>query len=256
MVSLPPSERALYIELKNHLESLNSSLMLLLSNRSKPVLLVPIIPFLVYDDCIPPRDTSPHQDSTGTAPSGTPPPMQPPPPPQTRGTQSHSAPTPLKRPTVLVGCGGVSSSLGARPLHRAEEPPVMQKNYFGLSRMLLLKKRSKPVLIVLVMPFLVGCGGVAASLGARPLHRAEEPPRVARHEEQPQDDQVEVQERERSRSAFGAGTKQKTTPIHETDSDLAGSGIGLDVKNSHTTIKSKRKSENDREARLPQVPTI
>jgi len=46
--------------------------------------------------CLPPRDTSPHQDSAGTAPSGTPPPAQPPPPPQTRGTQSHRAPTPLK----------------------------------------------------------------------------------------------------------------------------------------------------------------
>jgi len=32
---------------------------------------------------IPLRDTSPHQDSAGTAPSGTPPPTQPPPPPQT-----------------------------------------------------------------------------------------------------------------------------------------------------------------------------
>jgi len=57
--------------------------------------------------CIPPRDTSPHQDSAGTAPSGTPPPAQPPPPPQTRGTQSHSAPTPLKWPLLtpprLVG---------------------------------------------------------------------------------------------------------------------------------------------------------
>jgi len=42
---------------------------------------------------LPPRSTSPHQDSTGTAPGGTPPPAQPPPPPQTRGTQSHSAPT-------------------------------------------------------------------------------------------------------------------------------------------------------------------
>ena len=49
--------------------------------------------------CIPPRDTSPHQDSAGTAPSGTPPPAPPPPPPQTQGTQSHSAPTPLKRPS-------------------------------------------------------------------------------------------------------------------------------------------------------------
>jgi len=39
-----------------------------------------------------PRNTSPHQDSAGTAPSGTPPPKQPPLPPQTRGTQ-YSAPT-------------------------------------------------------------------------------------------------------------------------------------------------------------------
>jgi len=52
--------------------------------------------------CLPPRDTSPHQNSTGTAPSGTPPPAQPPPPPQTRGTQSHSAPTALKRPMTLL----------------------------------------------------------------------------------------------------------------------------------------------------------
>jgi len=36
----------------------------------------------------------------GPAPSGTPPPAQPPPPPQTRETQSHSAPTPLKRPML------------------------------------------------------------------------------------------------------------------------------------------------------------
>jgi len=45
---------------------------------------------------LPPRDTSPHQDSAGTALSGTPPPAQPPPPLQTRGTHSYSAPTPLK----------------------------------------------------------------------------------------------------------------------------------------------------------------
>ena len=57
------------------------------------------------DDCIPPRDTSPHQDSTSTAPSGTPPPAQPPPPPLTWETQSHSAPTPLKRP-MLTPKGG------------------------------------------------------------------------------------------------------------------------------------------------------
>jgi len=48
-----------------------------------------------------PRETSPHQDSTGTAPSGTPPPAQSPPPPQTWKAQSHSAPTPLKRPMYL-----------------------------------------------------------------------------------------------------------------------------------------------------------
>jgi len=52
------------------------------------------------DDCLSPRGTSPHQDSTSTAPSGAPPPAQPPPPPQTRGTQSHSAPTPPKRPML------------------------------------------------------------------------------------------------------------------------------------------------------------
>jgi len=49
------------------------------------------------DDYLPPRDTSPHQDNAGTTPGGTPPPAQPPPPPQTRRTQSHRAPTPIKR---------------------------------------------------------------------------------------------------------------------------------------------------------------
>ena len=39
--------------------------------------------------CLPPRGTSPHQDSEVAAPTGTPPPAQPPQPPQTRGTQSH-----------------------------------------------------------------------------------------------------------------------------------------------------------------------
>ena len=42
----------------------------------------------------------------GPAPSGTPLPAQPPPPPQTRETQSHSAPTPLKRP-MLTPEGGL-----------------------------------------------------------------------------------------------------------------------------------------------------
>ena len=59
----------------------------------------------IYNDNgdVNPRDTSPDQDSTGTAPSGTPPTAQPPPPPQTRGTQSHSAPTPLKQPMLTPG---------------------------------------------------------------------------------------------------------------------------------------------------------
>ena len=48
-----------------------------------------------------PRDISPHQDSAGTAPSGTSPPAQPPPPPQIQGTQAHSAPTLLKRPMLI-----------------------------------------------------------------------------------------------------------------------------------------------------------
>jgi len=66
-----------------------------------------------YDDadCIPPRDTFPHQDSTGTAPSGTLPPAQPPPLSQTRRTQSHSAPTPLKRP-MLTPEGGPRPCMG------------------------------------------------------------------------------------------------------------------------------------------------
>ena len=46
--------------------------------------MIPVIPMMMIR--IPPRDTSPHQDSAGTAPSGTPPPAQPPPPPQTRKT--------------------------------------------------------------------------------------------------------------------------------------------------------------------------
>jgi len=53
--------------------------------------------------CLLPRDTSPYQDGAGTTPSVTPPPAQPPSPPQTRGTQSHSAPTPLKLPVTDTG---------------------------------------------------------------------------------------------------------------------------------------------------------
>jgi len=53
-----------------------------------------------------PRETPPHiRTEHGPAPSGTPPPAQPPPPPQTRRTQSHRAPTPLKRP-MLAPEGG------------------------------------------------------------------------------------------------------------------------------------------------------
>jgi len=71
------------------------------------------------DDCIPRRDTSPHQDSTGTAPSGTSPPAQPPPPSQTRKTQSHSAPTPLKRPML-------TSEGRPRPRVSIKPRPVIQ----------------------------------------------------------------------------------------------------------------------------------
>jgi len=49
----------------------------------------------------------------GPAPSGTPPPAQPPTPPQTRETQSHSAPTPLKRP-MLTPEGGPRPRVTAR----------------------------------------------------------------------------------------------------------------------------------------------
>ena len=65
----------------------------------------------VIDMCViippplPPTHTHP---GLTRAPSGTPPPAQPaqpPPPPQTRGTQSHSAPTSLKRP-MLTPKGG------------------------------------------------------------------------------------------------------------------------------------------------------
>jgi len=58
--------------------------------------------------CLPPRESPlPHQDqdSSSTSHSGTPPPAQPRPPPQTRGTQSHSASTLLKRP-MLTPNGG------------------------------------------------------------------------------------------------------------------------------------------------------
>ena len=67
---------------------------------------------IIDDDCSPTRDTSPHKVSTGTAPSGTPPPAQPPPPPQTRGTQSHSASTPLKR-LMLTPEGGPEPRVSA-----------------------------------------------------------------------------------------------------------------------------------------------
>jgi len=67
--------------------------------------------------CLPPRDTSPRQDSAGTAPSGTPPPAQMPPPPLTRGVQSHPAPIPLKRPMV------------DRQTHTEGAPTVLQMDF-------------------------------------------------------------------------------------------------------------------------------
>jgi len=72
----------------------------------------------IDDDDVYPRETSPHQDSASTAPSGTPPPAQPPPPPQTRGTQSHSAPTPLKQPPPPPQTRGTQSHSAPTPLKR------------------------------------------------------------------------------------------------------------------------------------------
>jgi len=63
---------------------------------------------------VPPRDTTPHKDSAGTVPSGTPPPAQPPLPPQTRGTQARSAPTPLKRPMPTLQRGALSGNVAIR----------------------------------------------------------------------------------------------------------------------------------------------
>jgi len=69
--------------------------------RPYPSLVLTVVPLWPWVKMsIPPRDNSLHQDSTITAPSGTPPPAQLPPPPQTWETPSHSAPTPLKRPLL------------------------------------------------------------------------------------------------------------------------------------------------------------
>jgi len=59
----------------------------------------------------------------GPAPSGTPPPAQPPPPPQTRETQSHSAPTPLKRPMLTPNPGP-----GSATLVRPQKAPSMPQD--------------------------------------------------------------------------------------------------------------------------------
>jgi len=53
--------------------------------------------------CIPPGDTSLHQDSAGTTPSGTPPPAQLPPPPQTR-ENSPTARQPVSLEGILIIC--------------------------------------------------------------------------------------------------------------------------------------------------------
>ena len=89
---------------------------------------------------IPPRDTSPYQDSAGTAPSGTPPPAQPPPPPQTRGTQSHSAPTPLKRPVLQSAVRLVPICPVAPPAfsssHGLRVNPIYSLSHFSLTHSL------------------------------------------------------------------------------------------------------------------------
>jgi len=64
--------------------------------------------------CLPPRGTSPHQASAGTAPSGA---LT-----QARGTQSHSALTPLTRPAE-AGIG--STRWLAVPEGGAEETPAV-----------------------------------------------------------------------------------------------------------------------------------
>jgi len=60
------------------------------------------------DDCLLPRDTSPHQDSTGTAPSAKPPPAQPPP----TTTIRHGG----HSPTALQPHSNGLCSLGLTPL--------------------------------------------------------------------------------------------------------------------------------------------
>ena len=88
-------------------------------HESLDAMLFPFAVLALMMISIPPRDTSPHQDSASTAPSGTPPPAQPPPPPlQTRGTQSHSSSTPLKWSILTPERGTYSTVDGATSLTR------------------------------------------------------------------------------------------------------------------------------------------
>jgi len=79
---------------------------------------------------IPPRDTSPHQDSTSTAPSDTPPPAQPPPPPQSRGTAATLACRETSSPGVAAArscnTGGVSFFANRRASSRYEIEPAFR----------------------------------------------------------------------------------------------------------------------------------
>ena len=59
-----------------------------------------LVVMMMFKTMFTPERHLPTSGQHGPAPSGTPPPAQPPPPPQTRETQSHSAPTPLKRPMI------------------------------------------------------------------------------------------------------------------------------------------------------------
>jgi len=75
----------------------------------------------VNDDMLTPRETPPHTRTVrAQPPSGTPRLAQPPPPPQTWGTQSQSAPTPLKRPmrTLKRGAQARGQCLGTWTLVR------------------------------------------------------------------------------------------------------------------------------------------
>jgi len=69
----------------------------------------------------PPRDTSPHQDSAGTAPSGIPPPAQPPPPPQPPAhTDTGHTVSALETPVARLGAAWRHFSIHGELINRLE----------------------------------------------------------------------------------------------------------------------------------------